>query len=1096
MKNKERLKEVLSECRMFGLDEFNGYNVSYGLYDLIKENLNQNSIVVEIGSYAGVSTEVFALNCKTVYAVDPWVGYSEIATDLVSEAERRFDERMKTYDNVIKVKKTSLDAAKDFEDGSLDCIYIDGEHTFESIYKDIKTWMPKIKNGGILCGHDYTHIDRVQNAVHMFFNKEELTTYSDSSFMVKINRKKKLLFVIPHLSTGGLPQYVVKKTEMMIDDYDIYVVEYSNVTGGRLVVQRNRLINLLKTELMTLGDNKFELLDIIDRIKPDIIHMEEIPEMFCDFELAKKIYKNDRRYVIYETSHDSSYNINNKQFLPEKFIFVSNYQKKTFEPLGIDIEVIDYPIEFSDRKNREQYRKELGLDPSKKHILNVGLFTPRKNQKEFFEYARKMPQYQFHQVGNMADNFKFYWEPLLKDVPSNLKIWDERSDVYKFFEAMDLFLFTSRGTVTDKETMPLVLKEAISAKIPICLYNLPVYENFFNQFNDIYYLNFTDMEENIKIINDVLTSNTTINNPAIFYTQDGLIDFSKYEYENSMYGTIQKYGSNAGMYWGQFIFKELDRFGVTVDSGDVFVDLGANIGMSARYAEMKGASEIHCFEPDINILELLKKNMPNVKTYHYAIGNEKKSIELYHWPYNIVDTGPKYIIEMVTLKDIIEIIGKPIDYLKMDIEGFEDTLFDNLSIKDLYNVKKIFIEHHIPDKFEQFCDKLINFGFEISKEYGSGQNYVYGTNKNFLQKNINSNFSSILYKDEQEMQYNVDKVIVLPNFLLDDIKPSFFSNWSWSEQKMEFSVNKTTNFPILISIKEYKSDAVLWAAKYDNLVEGCNYWIIPISKQTMDYETSDIISGVKICIYKLDTNIQLYEFPYFKKFIDIPTISLSNTAPYHMNYREYFVEKKYDKFFKNKKFDNVIDVGANVGVFTSYILYNKLSKKVICVECDSVALLDLKNNFDINPNVDIIDKALYWKNEKIEFYESKDNCIVSGILPQEKLKTYLAGNRNLNKIEVDTITIKDLIDKVGTIDLLKIDIEGAEYEILENTKTEDLLKINNFFIECHYFEENYKEKYNNLIKRLENIGFSVEEYAANQSDGAGASEAIFVTRRN
>jgi hypothetical protein len=40
---------------------------------------------------------------------------------------------------------------------------------------------------------------------------------------------------------------------------------------------------------------------------------------------------------------------------------------------------------------------------------------------------------------------------------------------------MDLFLFTSRGTNTDKETMPLVIREALSYQIPTLIYNLPVY---------------------------------------------------------------------------------------------------------------------------------------------------------------------------------------------------------------------------------------------------------------------------------------------------------------------------------------------------------------------------------------------------------------------------------------------------------------------------------------------------------------------------------------------------------------------------------------------------------------------------------------------
>ena len=50
------------------------------------------------------------------------------------------------------------------------------------------------------------------------------------------------------------------------------------------------------------------------------------------------------------------------------------------------------------------------------------------------------------------------WEPLMNDKPNNLTWWNERTDVDAFYQAMDLFLFTSRGSVNDKETMPLVIR--------------------------------------------------------------------------------------------------------------------------------------------------------------------------------------------------------------------------------------------------------------------------------------------------------------------------------------------------------------------------------------------------------------------------------------------------------------------------------------------------------------------------------------------------------------------------------------------------------------------------------------------------------------
>lgn len=316
---------------------------------------------------------------------------------------------------------------------------------------------------------------------------------------------KKLLYIAPHLSTGGLPQYLTKKIELLRDTFDIYVVEWSNHTGGVLVVQRDKITSMVaKDKFFTLEDDKTELINIIDKISPDIIHLEEIPEYFMGFDIAKKIYKKDRKYVIVETSHDSSYDAKQKKFFPDKFMFVSDWQIKLFESINIPKVLVEYPIEYKQRPNREEALKNLGLDPTKKHVLHVGLFTPRKNQKEFFEYAKSLPDYVFHSVGNQAGNFAHYWEPLMINKPSNVIWHGERKDVDSFYQAVDLFLFTSRGTDNDKETMPLVIREAISWNLPILIYNLNVYLDYFDKFDNIKYLDFTNFDKNCLIIKESL----------------------------------------------------------------------------------------------------------------------------------------------------------------------------------------------------------------------------------------------------------------------------------------------------------------------------------------------------------------------------------------------------------------------------------------------------------------------------------------------------------------------------------------------------------------------------------------------------------------
>jgi glycosyltransferase involved in cell wall biosynthesis len=262
---------------------------------------------------------------------------------------------------------------------------------------------------------------------------------------------KKVLFLVPHLSTGGMPQYTYDLMRKIKNDVVVYCVEYSMVSP-HFVVQRNKIINLIGDNFFCLGENKEELFKLIEDISPDIIHLQEVPEYFLDGEIATKLYSPNRNYLIVETSHDSSFPASSKRFNPDHFALISQYQKNEFSKLGIPISFIEADIEYKERQDRETGLKKLGLDPSLKHVLNVGLFTPRKNQAEAIEYARLLENYpiQFHFVGNQADNFADYWKPLLQNLPSNVKIWGERSDVDDFYSCMDLMLFTSRGTGNDK----------------------------------------------------------------------------------------------------------------------------------------------------------------------------------------------------------------------------------------------------------------------------------------------------------------------------------------------------------------------------------------------------------------------------------------------------------------------------------------------------------------------------------------------------------------------------------------------------------------------------------------------------------------------
>lgn len=295
--------------------------------------------------------------------------------------------------------------------------------------------------------------------------------------------KTKILIICPHLSTGGAPQFTLHKIKNLIEDADLYCVEYRCISSI-YVVQRNSIINLLKEKFTALDENDDKLIEIIRKVSPDFIFIEEIAETFLSESVINFIYDSKRTYKIYETTHSSIDRTYNKKVMPDKFIFVSEYSKKMYEKFNVPSEVIEYPV-TSQIKLREFGVKSLSLDPDYKHVLNIALFTPGKNQGYAIEMAKALIDYKvkFHFVGNTAENFKDYWEPLLKDLPENCILWGEQEKVSQFFHASDLFLFPSKF-----ELNPIVIKEALGYDIPIMMFNLDTYVGKYNNNKNVTYL--------------------------------------------------------------------------------------------------------------------------------------------------------------------------------------------------------------------------------------------------------------------------------------------------------------------------------------------------------------------------------------------------------------------------------------------------------------------------------------------------------------------------------------------------------------------------------------------------------------------------------
>jgi len=308
-----------------------------------------------------------------------------------------------------------------------------------------------------------------------------------------MQEKIKILFLAPHLSTGGMPSFLLKRIQALIDneDFELFVVEYADIGGWAYVVQKNEIKRIIKPEnFTTLYEDKSILMDIIRNNKIDIVHADEILEGFDHSNkvpdvMLNELYDNNRTWKMVETCHNVWFNPStSKRFNPDGYAFCTPWHKsKTFNMMPSYSEVLQFPIENKVPTDEEKLEAKLslGMDLNKKHVINVGLWTSGKNQKEGVEVAKSLeesnPEIQFHFIGNQAPNFEDYWGPVMENLPSNITVWGERSDVDTFMKAADLFMFNSTW-----ECNPLVLREATSYGLKILTRNLEQYMDMFTPY--------------------------------------------------------------------------------------------------------------------------------------------------------------------------------------------------------------------------------------------------------------------------------------------------------------------------------------------------------------------------------------------------------------------------------------------------------------------------------------------------------------------------------------------------------------------------------------------------------------------------------------
>jgi len=176
----------------FGEDWFTYPN----LYKEFVNALPTESTFIEVGSWKGKSMAFFAVEVinsgKNIecFAIDTWRGSSEHAQDEHIVNDTLYDlflNNIKPVGSVVNhIRMPSVEASKEFENDSVEIVFIDAAHEYEPVKEDINAWLPKVRKGGFIAGHDYL-LPSVKQAVdEIFGNRVYFRNAMENCWIVRV----------------------------------------------------------------------------------------------------------------------------------------------------------------------------------------------------------------------------------------------------------------------------------------------------------------------------------------------------------------------------------------------------------------------------------------------------------------------------------------------------------------------------------------------------------------------------------------------------------------------------------------------------------------------------------------------------------------------------------------------------------------------------------------------------------------------------------------------------------------------------------------------------------------------------------------------
>jgi len=251
-----------------GLIEINGVQGFLGqgdvgfLYKKAK-SLPPNGVIVEIGSFMGLSAIVMGCGLRDngnfgarIYCVDSW---DNVYLEKVEVSDKRdlydiFREniaRAGLESFIYPIHKKSLEAVADFAINSVDMLFIDGDHSFESCFADLNSWYQKVRPGGTILGHDCRPGQGVHKAVEKF-KRECGQDYlvmppPETNYMFEVKKEQLVSIIILNFNGASVIQKCIESIEAHTDKpYELIVVDNASTDSSLAYLRTLREITLVE----------------------------------------------------------------------------------------------------------------------------------------------------------------------------------------------------------------------------------------------------------------------------------------------------------------------------------------------------------------------------------------------------------------------------------------------------------------------------------------------------------------------------------------------------------------------------------------------------------------------------------------------------------------------------------------------------------------------------------------------------------------------------------------------------------------------------------------------------------------------------------